>query len=425
VGTKLSKVRNLADELAITLNVPQVRVSRRGAAVAIEIARDDPQPVRLLPLLSQLADAPPPVTATLGLAEDGAPLLIRLPSPDVAHILVAGTTGSGKTILLRTMVLSLAMGHKPRDLALVLLDPRGGAAFGDLAGLPHLARSVILDTNEATEALYSLVRLMEKRDAEQVNTPPVVVVIDELADLLMTGGAATQEALTRLTQRGRGAGIHIVAATQKPTAAVLGPLVKANFPVRLVGKVVNASDARTASGLSGTGAERLAGRGDFVAVAEGRTIRFQVAHVSPDEVAAELTARGWEVAPTVALTPPKPEAEVKVILPSIVIEPEQTKVEVMVDRLGKLGWDPRESYRAAARALGEAEGGRRFALVREAVNSLRNATASPLPDDKNGGNGRKNTFSGGSDSTLPVSTPPDWVSAYLAQAGDLVRVGGM
>jgi S-DNA-T family DNA segregation ATPase FtsK/SpoIIIE len=101
---------------------------------------------------------------------------------------------------------------------------------------------------------------------------------------LMMGGKAVREPLTRLTQRGREAGIHIIAATQKPTSAVLGPLVKANFPVRLVGRVTSAEDARTASGWSGTGAERLLGRGDFIAVAEGRVTRFQVAHVSPTEI---------------------------------------------------------------------------------------------------------------------------------------------
>jgi S-DNA-T family DNA segregation ATPase FtsK/SpoIIIE len=110
------------------------------------------------------------------------------------------------------------------------------------------------------------------------------------------GGKDVQGALTRLTQRGREAGIHIVAATQKPTTAVLGPLVKANFPVRLVGRVTSAEDARTASGWSGTGAERLMGRGDFLAVAEGRVIRFQAAHVSPAEIqeaVAGIGSNGW------------------------------------------------------------------------------------------------------------------------------------
>jgi S-DNA-T family DNA segregation ATPase FtsK/SpoIIIE len=172
----------------------------------------------------------------------------------------------------------------------VLIDPKGHA-FGPFENLPHLARPVVCRPKETAEALHSLTRLMDRR-AEPPNPqsptpntfPPVVVVIDELADLLMVGGKPVQQALTRLTQRGREAGIHVVAATQKPTTAVLGPLVKANFPVRLVGRVTSVEDARTATGWTGTGAERLMGQGDFLAVAEGRVTRFQVAHVSPSEI---------------------------------------------------------------------------------------------------------------------------------------------
>jgi len=320
LGVKISKIKRLSEELAAALDARSCRVSRRGAAVDVEIPRDDPQPVRLLPLFRQLHDvrigtirahpgasgrepakaAVPPVTAILGLAEDGSPLLIRLPSPDVAHILVAGTTGSGKTVLLQAMILSLAMtnpapclrtGGREGGLALVLVDPKGHA-FRLFEGLPHLVRPVIREIGGTVEALQSLVRLMERRSrASPVmggeplqGQPQVALVVDELADLLMVGGRPMREALTRLTQRGREAGIHVIAATQKPTSAVLGPLVKANFPVRLCGRVTSAEDARTATGWSGTGAERLLGRGDFLAVAEGRVVRFQAAHVAPAEV---------------------------------------------------------------------------------------------------------------------------------------------
>lgn len=293
VGTKISRIKNLSEELAAALDAPNCRVSRRGAAVAVEVPRDDPLPVLLLPLHRQLAAANsgiPPVTATLGLAEDGAPLLIRLPSPDVAHILVAGTTGSGKTVLLQAMTLSLAMTNTPAQMMLVMVDPKGHA-FTPFEKMPHLARPIIRDVEETVEALCSLVRLMERRGAVSAlnGQPRVVLIIDELADLLMIGGDPVQHALTRLTQRGREAGIHVVAATQKPTAAVLGPLVKANFPVRLVGRVTCASDARTAAGWSGTGAEQLMGRGDFLVIAEGRVVRFQAAHVSPDEIRNAVT----------------------------------------------------------------------------------------------------------------------------------------
>jgi S-DNA-T family DNA segregation ATPase FtsK/SpoIIIE len=316
VGAKISKIKSLSEEMAAALDASNCRVSRRGAAVAVEVPRDDPEPVRLLPLYNQLIDETteqppiPPVTAVLGLAEVGAPLLIRLPSPDVAHILVAGTTGSGKTMLLQAMILSLAMGNPPAlrgemggGMSLVLIDPKGHA-FRPFEGLPHLARPVIWKVEEMTEVLQSLVRLMERRsgygrigrNGSAGPQPPVAVVIDELADLLIVGGKEVQWALTRLTQRGREAGIHVVAATQKPTSAVLGPLVKANFPVRLVGRVTSAEDARTATGWSGTGAERLVGRGDFLAVAEGRVIRFQAAHISPAEiyrVVESLHGGGW------------------------------------------------------------------------------------------------------------------------------------
>jgi len=189
VGAKISKIKRLSEELAAALDAPDCRVSRRGAAVDVEIPRDDPRAVRLLPLSQQLSNDTlrvPPVTATLGLAEDGAPLLIRLPSPDVAHILVSGTTGSGKTVLLKSIILSLAMNNAPHTVQLVLIDPKGGA-FTIFEPLLHLARPVIRDVEEMVEALQSLVRLMERRD-DALNGPHVVVVIDELADLLVTGG---------------------------------------------------------------------------------------------------------------------------------------------------------------------------------------------------------------------------------------------
>lgn len=293
MGTKLSRLAGLHQEIAAALNAPSCRVSQRGAAVAIEVPRDDPRPVRLLPLYNQLISEPdrppiPPITAVLGLAEDGAPLLIRLSSPDVAHVLVAGTTGSGKTVLLQTMILSLAMTNSPDDLAFVLVDPKAHA-FRAFDSLPHLARPIVVEHGDISAALDDLVAAMEQRNATPSSAfPTIVVVIDELADLLMVGGKPVQHALTRLAQRGRGVGIHVIAATQKPTAEAIGPLVKANFPVRLVGRVTSIEDARTATGWSGTGAERLTGRGDFLVVAGGRITRFQAAHVTLAEIQEQV-----------------------------------------------------------------------------------------------------------------------------------------
>ena len=114
--------------------------------------------------------------------------------------------------------------------------------------------------------------------------PRVVVVLDELADLVQVGGREVEGAVTRLTQRGREAGLHVVACTQKPTASVIGGLVKSNFPVRLVGSVASPEDAKVATGLAGTGAERLMGQGDFVVVAKGHVTRLQAAYITDGEV---------------------------------------------------------------------------------------------------------------------------------------------
>lgn len=285
LGTKIARVKGLTEELALTLNAPSCRVSRQGGYLAVEIPRPDPEPVHLLRLQKRLNGREIPFgSAVLGLAQDGAPLLVRLPSPDVTHLLVAGTTGSGKTALVRTIVVSLALAHKRRHLGFVLIDPKG-RAFGPLTALPHLLRPVAQRPEDAADLMSELVKLMLKRDRNGWPPKPrVVVVIDELADLLMTSPRA-QLALTRLTQRGREAGIHLIACTQKPASQVLGSLAKANFPVRLVGRVTSPEDARCAAGVGGSGAERLSGLGDFVVVAGGQVTRFQAAYVPRRELA--------------------------------------------------------------------------------------------------------------------------------------------
>ena len=346
LGTKINRVQSLAEELALALGVSSVRVSRQGGSMQLEIPRDNARPVKLLSLMAQLTGphaAPgdcsrpdccnrgasadsigyanrgrppgaqqsreawgqssriPAATAVLGLCDDGAPLLLRLPSPDVAHVLIAGCTGSGKTALCQTVILSLAMMHRRSQLQFVLVDPKR-RAFMPFAPLPHLLRPIIGDAAEAIVALHELINVMETRGAgsNPDAIPLIVVVLDELADLMQVGGRALAEPLTRLAQRGREAGIHIIACTQKPSSQVVGTLMRANFPVRLVGKVVSPEDARVAAGCGGTGAEKLTGRGDFVAVASGQVLRFQAAYVSPAEVEQVVaqfgsTPRRWDV----------------------------------------------------------------------------------------------------------------------------------
>jgi S-DNA-T family DNA segregation ATPase FtsK/SpoIIIE len=285
-GAKIATVRNLSEELAMALGAQEVRVARDGAALAVEMPRPDAEPVRLWPLLKSI-EAMPLLTACLGLADDGRPLLLRLPSPDVAHVLVAGTTGSGKTELMRTMLVSLALGNRQSKLQLALIDPKS-RGFGSLSALPHLMGDVASDLGAALGLLERLIAEMERRDRENVASPHIVIAVDELSDLLAADnmgqsgkriGFTVLEALTRIAQRGREAGLHLLAGVQKPASAILGPMLKANFPVRIVGKVASAEDARVATGQAGTGAEKLLGRGDFVAVAAGQTIRFQAAWI--------------------------------------------------------------------------------------------------------------------------------------------------
>jgi S-DNA-T family DNA segregation ATPase FtsK/SpoIIIE len=283
LGAKVKQVTNLAEEIAMALGKREARIYRKGSAIHVEVPRAKVEPVRLLPLCNQLA-VMPPFTAVLGVEENGTPLLVRLTAPDVAHILIAGTTGSGKTALARTLLTSLALHNRQTEVQLVLIDPKG-RGFGPLAGLPHVLGEVVADTPHAIERLRWVVEEMERRDRESRTRPRLVVAVDELADLRQTGGTAVEALLTRLSQRGREAGIHLLACTQKPTAALVGGAMKANFPVRLVGAVASRDEARYASGLRDSGAEKLEGKGDFLLIAKGEAIRFQAAWLGPDDLA--------------------------------------------------------------------------------------------------------------------------------------------
>lgn len=304
LDTRLSHITRLAEEMALSLGSPSCRVTRRGGSIDLEFPRPDFHPVRLLPLCDRVAEMPS-CTAVLGLDEEGTPLLLRLPSPEVAHVLICGTTGSGKTSLARAMIASLALHNHLADLGLILIDPQG-RGYAPFTGLPHLILPPAQDEDDILHALHWLVEEMERRGNPKAQAPRLVAFVDELADLMLVGGKEVEWLLTRLVQRGRGAGIHLVACTQKPTAAVIGSLVKSNFPVRLVGSVASPEDAKVASGLAGTGAERLMGRGDFLLIVKGQVCRFQGAFISEGEIrelVAQLRAGGEGLRRTEATGP--------------------------------------------------------------------------------------------------------------------------
>ena len=305
LSTKVSRIIGLSEEIALHLGAPSVRVARQGPSVQIEVPRADPQSVQLLQLSQQVGDIPRQSTI-LGLDEAGLPLILRLSSPEVAHVLIAGTTGSGKTALARSMALSLAMHNRLGEVQLIFIDPKrnGFTPFtlaGSGAGLPHLLRPIVDNVHQAIFLLGEMVTEMVRRDHEKIFEPRLIIFIDEVADLMEQGGKAMDRLMTRLTQRGRSAGIHLIACTQKPLAATIGSLTRSNFPVRLVGSVASADDAKVAAGIGSTGAEKLLGRGDFLLVTKGRVTRFQAAYVTEAEIrqvveqlqARHRTSRHW------------------------------------------------------------------------------------------------------------------------------------
>ncbi|HRV96826.1 MAG TPA: DNA translocase FtsK, partial [Anaerolineae bacterium] len=173
ISTKVSKIVGLSEELALRLGAPRVRVSRQGAAVQVDVPREDAQVVRLVNLCRQVKEIPKQ-TAILGMDESGLPLLLRLPSPEVAHVLISGTTGSGKTALARSIALSLAMHNRLGEIQMIFIDPKGNGfdPFITFEGghggpaLPHLLRPAVQDVHQAIFLLGEMVEEMVRRDRE-------------------------------------------------------------------------------------------------------------------------------------------------------------------------------------------------------------------------------------------------------------------
>jgi len=279
----IERLRELKQDLLAALGVSDVSLTRENGQLRLQIVRPEDPPVSLLDLMPLLPELPP-VTAVLGIAEDGHPLLLSFSENDINHILLAGEKAAGKTSLLRTLATSLALSNKQSQLQMIIIDPDSNGAetqreLEPLTFLPHLLAPVVHHELEAIEIIEFLVEEMAYRLAQGTTTPAIVVLVDRAASLLETAGEELPDAVTQLAQRGAEAGIHLVLSTSRPESATLTNLLKANLPIRIVGQVGDENRASAAAEISHTQAEYLLGQGDFLAVVDETMTHFQAAYI--------------------------------------------------------------------------------------------------------------------------------------------------
>ncbi len=316
-GVKISRVTNLSDDLALALKALSIRIVAPvpgKAVIGIEIPNPKRQVVALQEILADSAykKSASPLTMALGKDIMGTPIVTDLGK--MPHLLIAGATGSGKSVGLNAMILSILFKSTPEEVRFLLIDPKR-IELSMYQGIPHLLHPVVVNPKEATIALHWTVAEMEKRYAllselgvrniegynqkaktlkfepqEEGEPPPprslpyIVVVIDELADLMLVSSRDTEEYLIRLAQKARASGIHLLVATQRPSVDVITGLIKANFPTRVSYQVSSKADSRVV--LDSMGAERLLGKGDLLFIPPGtsRLIRIHGPYVSDEEV---------------------------------------------------------------------------------------------------------------------------------------------
>ncbi|MCX5720030.1 MAG: DNA translocase FtsK, partial [Nitrospirae bacterium] len=303
-GVKINRVVSLADDLALALKAQSVRISPipGKATIGIEVPNRQRETVSLREILSSESFKKSNSKLTLGLGKDisGSPVITDLAK--MPHLLVAGATGSGKSVSINTMVMSILYKATPTEVKMLMIDPKL-LELSAYEEIPHLVSPVITSPKEAAEALKKMVIEMERRyrvlaekaarniesynsqvkDEEQL--PYIVVVIDELADLMFTAAADVEDSIARLAQMGRAAGIHLILATQRPSVDVITGIIKANFSARISFQVSSKVDSRTI--LDSHGAEQLLGRGDMLLMFPGaRIIRVHGALIAEEEIKA-------------------------------------------------------------------------------------------------------------------------------------------
>ncbi|MEK9741922.1 MAG: DNA translocase FtsK 4TM domain-containing protein [Pelagibacteraceae bacterium] len=303
-GIKTSKIINLSDDIARSTSSIATRVATVPGknTIGIEIPNKNIEPVYLKEILSskEFSNKNIRLPITLGKSISGYPIVGDLVS--MPHLLIAGTTGSGKSVCINTLILSLLYRHKPEYCKLILIDPKM-LELSIYQGIPHLLSPVITEPKKATAALKWVVGEMENRyrrmteegvrnisgynekmgeDPKKI-IPYIVVIVDEMADLMMIAGKEIENYIQRLAQMARAAGIHIVMATQRPSVDVITGTIKANFPTRISFQVTSKIDSRTILGEQG--AELLLGKGDMLFMSSAsRVIRIHGPFVSDEEI---------------------------------------------------------------------------------------------------------------------------------------------
>ena len=311
-GVKVSKITGLADDIALNMRAKSIRIEAPipgKAAVGIEVENEKAAPVLIRELIesNEFKHAKSKISFVVGKDVSGRNVIADLHS--MPHMLIAGATGSGKSVCINTIITSFLYKASPDEVKLVLIDPKV-VELGSYNGIPHMLIPVVTDPKKAAAALNWAVNEMQQRynkfaeigakdlasynhsvsnsgDAEKV-MPQIVIVIDELADLMMAASSQVEEAICRLAQKARAAGMHLIVATQRPSVDVVTGLIKANIPSRIAFSVSSQFDSRTI--IDTAGAEKLLGKGDmlFSPVEANKPIRIQGPYISETESAAVI-----------------------------------------------------------------------------------------------------------------------------------------
>lgn len=304
-GTKSSRVINLTDDIARSMSSIACRASVVPGrnVIGIELPNEKRETVFLNEILKHKDFKESKAKLPIALGKDINGGMVVVDIAKMPHVLVAGTTGSGKSVAINTFVLSLLSRHSPEECRLLMIDPKmlELSVYNDI---PHLLTPVVTQSEKAVEALQWAVREMEDRYARMAeanvrniegfnqsrdNMPYIVIIIDEVADLMMVAGKEVEFVVQRIAQMARAAGIHLVMATQRPSVDVITGTIKANFPTRISFQVASKFDSRTILGEQG--AEQLLGMGDMLYMAGGgRLKRVHGSFVSDEDVMKKVTA---------------------------------------------------------------------------------------------------------------------------------------